>query len=218
MSFEMGPTFYCPSCQLPFNGRDTLKMHMALHRNVAQTLDQDYLENQCPTCGNFFNSRDILNMHMEGHRISYGNVYLNESWNMDTSGSIEQTFLCLLCETSFHSKERLRMHADEHKFIHKCNHCNIAFKSDKNLMKHMRMCTPKRSRINDNNWADLRKDIEGLMRKVVPKDMFVTEEGEMVDRSKMRKRGSRGGQWKRIIGATGTFNVVKEAIERTSGQ
>ena len=218
MSFEMGPTFYCPSCQLPFNGRDTLKMHMALHRNVAQTLDQDYLENQCPTCGNFFNSKDILNMHMEGHRISYGNVYLNESWNMDTSGSIEQTFLCLLCETSFHSKERLRMHADEHKFIHKCNHCNIAFKSDKNLMKHMRMCTPKRSRINDNNWADLRKDIEGLMRKVVPKDMFVTEEGEMVDRSKMRKRGSRGGQWKRIIGATGTFNVVKEAIERTSGQ
>ena len=193
-------------------------MHMALHRNVAQTLDQDYLENQCPTCGNFFNSKDILNMHMEGHRISYGNVYLNESWNMDTSGSIEQTFLCLLCETSFHSKERLRMHADEHKFIHKCNHCNIAFKSDKNLMKHMRMCTPKRSRINDNNWADLRKDIEGLMRKVVPKDMFVTEEGEMVDRSKMRKRGSRGGQWKRIIGATGTFNVVKEAIERTSGQ
>ena len=225
-SLEMGPTFYCPTCQLPFNGRDTLKMHMAMHRNLAETLD--HLENQCPTCGNFFNSRDTLNMHMEDHRISYGNTYLNESLNMDTSDSFEQTFYCRLCQSIFHSKEKLRMHADEHKFTQKCNQCNIAFKSEKNLMKHKRMCiTTKMNEINDNNWVEMRKGMKDMMREVtgmeemmkeVAKDMYVMEEREMMmDRSKMRKRGSRGGQWKKVFGVAG-MNVAKEAIERTSGQ
>ena len=197
-------------------------MHMAMHRNLAQTLDLDHLENQCPTCGNFFDSKDILNMHMEDHRISYGNTYLNESFNMDTSDIFEQTFSCRLCQSIFHSKERLRMHADEHKFTQKCNQCNIAFKSEKNLMKHKRMCTTKVNEINDNNWVEMRKGMKDMMREVtgmeemmkgVGKDMYVKEDREM----KMRKRGSRGGQWKKVYGAAGT-NVEKEAIGRTSGQ
>ena len=211
----MGPTFYCPTCQLPFNGRETLKMHMAMHKNIAQTLDLEYLENQCPTCGNFFNSRDILSMHMEDHRISYGNTYLNESLNMDTSDYFEQTFSCRLCQSIFHSKETLRMHADEHKFTHKCNQCNIAFKSEKNLMKHKRMCKTKLNEINGNNWGELSKGMEagglGEMMRLVAKDMYVMEEREM-DRSKMRKRGSRGGQKKKVYGA------VNETFGRNSGQ
>ena len=191
-------------------------MHMAMHKNIAQTLDLEYLENQCATCGNFFNSRDILNMHMEDHRISYGNTYLNESLNMDTSDYFEQTFSCRLCQLIFHSKETLRMHADEHKFTHKCNQCNIAFKSEKNLMKHKRMCKT----MNGNNWGELSKgmEVEGMeeMMRLVAKDMYVVEEREM-DRSKMRKRGSRGGQKKKIYEAAG-INNINEAFGRTSGQ
>ena len=210
ISLEMGPTtFYCPTCQLPFNGMDTLRMHMDLH-----TSDPEHFDNQCPTCGNFFESRDVLNMHMEGHRISYGNSYLNESLNMETRDSFEQTFSCRLCQSPFHSKETLRMHIDEHKFTQKCDRCNIAFKSDKNLMKHKRMCTAKMNEIDDTNWLELTKGMDEMIRgaeemakdmyvvEEVAKDMFVVEERE-ADRSKIRKRGSRGGQWKRAFRASG---------------
>ena len=195
-------------------------MHMAMHRDIAQTLDLDHLENQCPTCGNFFNSKDTLNMHMEDHRISYGNTYLNESLNMDTSDYFEeQTFSCRLCQSVFHSKERLRMHADEHKFTHKCNQCNIAFKSEKNLMKHKRMCKTKMNEINGNNWGELRKGMEmEEMARLVAKDMYL--EARDMDWSRMRYRGTRGGQKKKaaIAKAAGIINVVNEAIGRNSGQ
>ena len=62
-------------------------------------------------------------------------------------------------------------------------------------MKHKRICTTKVNDFNDINWLELTKGMEEMTMEVtgveeVAKDMFVVEKRE-VDRSKIRKRGSR---------------------------
>lgn len=138
-------SFYpCPTCGLEF--RSTLKLNY--HMRTSHVVRPEYehnIENQprysCAVCSRSFVALSHLRMHEVTHTASpVVATCASTSVNLASSGNMEKTFACDLCQASFRYRTLLERHRRMHQEINQekpysCSRCPMRFET-RNLYNH----------------------------------------------------------------------------------
>ncbi|RLU22805.1 hypothetical protein DMN91_005083 [Ooceraea biroi] len=136
-------SYPCPTCGLEFRSALKLNYHMRTSHTARPEYEHN-IENQprysCAVCSRSFVSLSHLRMHEVTHTASPVAACASTSANLASSGNMEKTFACDLCQASFRYRTLLERHRRMHQEIgqekpYSCPRCMMRFET-RNLYNH----------------------------------------------------------------------------------
>jgi KRAB domain-containing zinc finger protein len=139
-------SYPCPTCGLEFRSALKLNYHMRTS-HAARPEYEHSIENQprysCAVCSRSFVALSHLRMHEVTHTASPVAACASPTTsvaNLASSGSMEKTFACDLCQASFRYRTLLERHRRMHQEIgqekpYSCSRCLMRFET-RNLYNH----------------------------------------------------------------------------------